>query len=191
MPEPYLSTASVYLIDTLFGVYLFLLMLRFLLQLARASFYNPLSQFIVKVTNPPLVPLRRIVPGLWGIDLASVVLLFALQGLALVLTHLAAGIPFSIAGVAILSVGELIGLALNCYLVAIIAQVILSWIGPGGGQPVGDLLYSLNEPVLRPIRRLLPAMGGLDFTPLVAVVVIQLLKILVVAPIVDLSRVVG
>ncbi len=191
MPEPYLSTAAVYLIDTLFGVYLFLLMLRFLLQLARASFYNPLSQFLVKVTNPLLVPLRRVIPGFWGIDLASVVLLVGLQVVALILTHLAAGIPFSLPGVAVLSVGELIALALNCYLVSILAQVILSWIGPGGGHPISDLLYSLNEPVLRPIRRLLPAMGGLDFTPLVAIVAIQLLKILVVAPIADFSRLIG
>ena len=191
MSEPYLTTAAVYLIDTLFGVYLFLLMLRLLLQLARASFYNPLSQFLVKVTNPLLVPLRRVIPGLWGIDLASVVLLVVLQVVALILTHLAAGIPFSLPGVVVHAVAELITLALNCYLVSILAQVILSWIGPGGGHPVGDLLHSLNEPVLRPIRRLLPAMGGLDFTPLVAVIVIQLLKILVVAPIADFSRLIG
>ncbi len=188
MQESYINNAAVYMIDTLFGVYLFLLMLRFLLQLSRASFYNPISQMLVKVTNPLLVPLRRVVPGLWGVDMASLVLLLALQLLALLLASIAAGISFSLPALAIMSVAELMSLLVNVYLISILAQVILSWVGPGGGQPINDLLYSLNEPVLGPLRRRLPTLSGLDFSPLVAIMLIQLLKILLVAPIIDLAR---
>ena len=191
MNDPYMSNASVYLIDTAFGLYLLFIMLRFLLQLARANFYNPLSQFLVKATNPVVVPLRRLIPGLFGIDMASVVLLFALQVLALVLTGLAAGIATHFPGVLIMALGELIALALNCYLISIIAQIILSWVGPGGHHPISEVLYSLNEPVLRPARRILPVMGGMDFSPMIVVILIQLAKILVVAPITDLGRVLG
>jgi len=191
MNDPYLTNASVYLLDTVFGLYLLLIMLRFLLQLARANFYNPLSQFLVKVTNPLLIPLRRVVPGLFGIDMASVLLLFIVQVVALVLTHLAAGITTHFPGVLVMAVGELISLALNCYLISIIAQIILSWVGPGGNHPIADVLYSLNEPVLRPARRMLPVMGGMDFSPMIVVILIQLTKILVVAPITDLGRVLG
>jgi len=191
MNDPYLTNASVYLIDTVFGLYLLLIMLRFLLQLARANFYNPLSQFLVKVTNPLLIPLRRVVPGLFGIDMASVVLLFTVQVVALILTHMAAGIAVHFPGVLIMAVGELLSLALNCYLISILVQIILSWVGPGGRHPISDVLYSLNEPVLRPARRVLPVMAGMDFSPLVVVILIQLAKILLVAPITDLGRAFG
>jgi len=191
MNDPYLTNASVYLIDTVFGLYLLLIMLRFLLQLARANFYNPLSQFLVKVTNPLLIPLRRVVPGLFGIDMASVVLLFTVQVVALILTHMAAGIAVHFPGVLIMAVGELLSLALNCYLISILVQIILSWVGPGGRHPISDVLYSLNEPVLRSARRVLPVMAGMDFSPLVVVILIQLAKILLVAPITDLGRAFG
>ncbi len=188
MNEPYVSNAAVYLIDTVFSLYLLFIMLRFLLQLARANFYNALSQFLVKVTNPLLIPLRRIVPGMFGIDMASVVLLFAVQLVALFLTHMAAGVATHFPGILIMAVGQLIALALNCYLISIIAQVILSWVGPGGNHPISELLYSLNEPLLRPARRIVPVMVGMDFSPIVVMVLIQLAKILVVAPITDLGR---
>ena len=92
MNNPYLSNAAVYLIDTVFSLYMLLVMLRFLLQVVRADFYNPICQFIVKATNPPLRPLRRVIPGVGGIDLASVILLLVLQVVALKLSHLAVGL---------------------------------------------------------------------------------------------------
>ena len=188
MDNPYISNAAQYLIDAVFGVYLLMVMLRFLLQLAKADFYNPISQFLVKVTNPPLRPLRRIIPGLWGIDLASVVLLFALQATALVLSHFIAGIAIHLPGLLVMTVGELLSLTLNCYMITILAQVILSWVGPAGRHPVVALLYTLNEPIMRPARRLLPPFSGLDLSPILVIIAIQLTKILVVAPIFDLSR---
>ncbi len=188
MPNPYLSNASVYLISALSDLFLILVLLRLLLQLTRADFYNPVCQFIVKVTNPALKPLRRMIPGWRGIDMASVVLLFGVQFLALLLIHLAVGRGPNLVAVAVESVAGLLSLTLNLYLITILAQVILSWVGPGGGHPVIGLLYRINEPVMRPARRLLPPISGLDLSPIVVLFAIQLLKILVVAPIYDLAR---
>ena len=188
MDNPYLSSASAFLIDTVFGIYILLVLLRFLLQLARADFYNPICQFLVKATNPPLKPLRRVIPGLWKVDLASIVLLLALQMLAVWLIHLASGRAISAEGLIMVSVADLLALTLNTFLVTILIQVILSWVGPGAYNPLSTILYSLNEPLLGPARRVLPTMSGIDFSPLLVLVVIQLLKILVVGPISDLSK---
>ncbi|MFQ5488602.1 MAG: YggT family protein [Gammaproteobacteria bacterium] len=191
MNNPYLSSASVYLISAISDLFLILVLLRFLLQLARADFYNPLCQFIVKVTNPALKPLRRVIPGWKGIDMSSLVLLLAVQALALLLVNLATGREIAVGALLVLSVGELLSLTLNCYLITILAQVILSWVGPGGHHPVSALLYNLNEPVMRPARRLLPPISGIDLSPIVVLFAIQLLKILVVAPIIDVGRGLG
>lgn len=188
MDNPYLSTASTFLIDTVFGLYILLVLLRFLLQLARADFYNPICQFLVKATNPPLKPLRRVIPGLWKIDLASIVLLLALQILAVWLIHVANGRAVSVEGLFVLSAAELLALTLNTFLVAILIQVILSWVGPGVRNPLTSILHSLNEPLLGPARRILPAMSGIDFSPLLVLIALQLLKILVVGPLSDLGR---
>jgi len=186
MPDnPYLSNAAAYVVETIFTVYIILVLLRFLLQLARADFYNPLCQFLVKATNPPLRPLRRVVPGLWGIDLASVLLLIALQMLAFWLIHLASGRSIAVEGLFVLSVGEILLLTLNVLLVTIFVQVIMSWINPSAYNPLLSVLYSLNEPLLRPARRMLPNLGGIDLSPLVVLLLIQLTKILLVAPIRD------
>jgi YggT family protein len=166
-------------------------MLRFLLQLVRADFHNPLSQFVVKATNPPLRLLRRFIPGLGGIDLAAIVLMFALQMLMIWLIHVANARGINIGGMLLMSLAELISLMLNVLLVAIIAQVILSWVGPQGYNPIISLIYSLTEPVLRPARRILPPISGIDLSPLLVFLVMQLIKILLIAPIADLGRSLG
>jgi len=191
MGNNYAGNAAVYLISTLFSLYLALVMLRFLLQLVRADFHNPLSQFVVKATNPPVRLLRRFIPGLAGIDLASVVLLLGLQTLMLWLIHLASGRDIHVSGLLVLSIAELISLMLSVYLIAIIAQVILSWVGPQGHNPITGVLYSLTEPVMRPARRILPPMSGIDLSPILVILALQLLKILLVAPLTDLGRSLG
>jgi len=169
MGNQYFAASSVFLIQTLFGLYILAVMLRLMLQWVRADFYNPISQFIVKITNPPLKPLRRIIPGWGGIDLASVLLLIALQMLELFLVDLAVSRSSPISGLLIQSVA------------------ILSWVAPGSYNPVIGLVHRIAEPLLAPARRLIPTMSGIDFSPLVALIVLQLLKILVVAPIANLS----
>jgi len=191
MGNDYIGSASIYLISTLFSFYLALVMIRFMLQLVRADFHNPLSQFVVKATNPPLRLLRRIIPSLSGIDLASLVLLLGLQVLMLWLLHMATGRAVTVSGLLLMSLAELISLTITIYLIAIIALVILSWIGPQGYNPLSGLLYSLTEPVMRPARRLLPPISGIDLSPILVIVFLQLMKILVVAPITDLGRSLG
>lgn len=191
MDNSYASNAAVFLIQTVFGLFLMLVMLRLLLQLSRADFYNPLSQFIVKATNWALRPLRRIIPGLGGIDLASIVLLLVVQMLSLFLIQMARGLVVPLGELALMSVAELLSMLFMIYMVTIIVQAILSWIGPGTYNPLTGLLYAINEPVLRPIRRVLPVISGIDLSPLVALIAIQLLKIILIGPIIDIARSLG
>ncbi|ALP52351.1 hypothetical protein Tel_03885 [Candidatus Tenderia electrophaga] len=184
----YFTSAAAFLIEAVFGLYMLIVMLRLLLQLVRADFYNPLCQFIVKATNPLLKPLRRVIPSVAGVDMAAVVLLLALQMAKLALVALAGGITLALPGLALLSVAELIALLLNIYMISILIQIILSWVGPGTYNPVTALLYALNEPVMRPARRILPPMSGIDFSPILVFLAIGLMKILIVSPLMDMGR---
>ena len=136
----YGSNALVFLIKSLFGLYLIAIMLRFLLQLTRADFYNPMSQFLVKITNPPLVPLRRIIPGVMGIDFAAVVLLIIIQGIELFLEYIVQGFTLAPLGLLVLTIAELLRLLFQVYFYTILIQVLLSWINPGAYNPTVALL---------------------------------------------------
>jgi YggT family protein len=184
----YAGNAGVFLIQTLFGLYLVAVMLRFVLQLSRADFYNPVSQFLVKVINPPLKPLRRMIPGFLGVDFAAIVLMVILQTVELFLVGLVQGFTIAPLGMIFLVIGELIKLLFNVYFFTILIQVILSWVNPGGHNPAVALLHSINEPVLGRARRMLPPLHGFDLSPILVMLVLQLLTILVVAPITDLGR---
>ncbi len=185
----YTEHAGVFLIQTLFGLYILAIMLRFLLQWVRADFYNPVSQFLVKITNPPLKPLRRLVPGFWGMDLAAIMLMLLLQMLELFLVGVIVGQAFSPLGVLIMSIGELLSLAVYVFIFAIIIQIILSWIQPGSYNPVIGLVNHITEPLLAPARRLIPSISGLDLSPLAVLILLQLTLILLVSPIKDVGRV--
>ncbi|MGD8483777.1 MAG: YggT family protein [Thioalkalispiraceae bacterium] len=185
----YVSNAGVFLVQTLFGLYLLMVMLRLLLQMVRADFYNPLSQFLVKVTNPPLKPLRRFIPGVAGVDMASVVLLLALKIAEILLLSLFPRYPVpEIGGLFVLAVAELLSLLVNVFLFAIIIQAILSWISPGTYNPAAALLHQLTEPVLRPARRLIPPISGLDLSPMAAIIFIYLFIMLFIHPLLDWGR---
>ena len=184
----YAGNAGVFLVQTLFGLYLVAVMLRFLLQMSRADFYNPVSQFLVKVTNPPLKPLRRIIPGFLGVDFAAIVLMIILQTAEFFLVALMQGFTVAPLGMLFLVIGELIKLLLNVYFFTILIQVVLSWVNPGGHNPAVALLYGINEPVLGRARRILPPIHGFELSPIVVMIAIQLLTILIVAPISDLGR---
>lgn len=182
MGEGYLTTPAVFLIQVVFGLYATLVVLRFLLQLMRADFYNPVSQFIVKATAPLLNPLRRVIPGLAGIDLASVVLMWLLQSLELALVIIVSGMGANLVATLAWAVPELIDLAINIFLFSILIQVILSWINPGTYNPALSLIHSLTEPLLRPARKLIPPISGLDFSPIIVMVGLTLLKMLLLPP---------
>ena len=152
--------------------------LGFLLALVGADFYNPVSQLLVKVTNPLLVPLRRVIPSVGKIDTSALLLMLGLQMVSFGLIALLRAGQVSIVSLLILSLAELVGLFLNVLLFSILIQVVLSWVSPGAYNPAVSVLYSITEPVLRPCRRLLPPISGIDLSPLVALIGIQLVKML-------------
>jgi len=176
------SSASVYLIEVAFDLYLLVIMLRLLLQTVRADFYNSFCQFIVKITNPPLIPLRRIIPSIKGIDTASIILLLALQIIAEVLINITMGQQFALTSVFILAIAELISLLLNIYLIILIVQIIISWVGPGTYNPILAILDQISAPLMRRAHRIVPTISGIDLSPLLILVLIQLSKILIVGP---------
>lgn len=184
----YFSQAGVYLVQVVFGFYTLLVLLRFLFQLVRADFYNPISQFIVAFTNPPLKLLRRFIPGFFGIDFAAVVLLFALKMLEVYLFGWLQGIAPKPIGLLVLATARLLELAVWVFIISIFIRVILSWVNPYGTRnPIGDLLYSLTEPMLAPARRLIPNIGGLDISPIAVFILLQLTLILIVNPLEDVG----
>ena len=170
--------ALVFLLNTLFGLYTAAVMLRFLLQWVRADFYNPLCQAIVKITNPLLLPLRRVIPGWRGLDFAAVALVMIIQIINVVLVAVITGLPLQPLNVAIWAVLKLIFVLVNLYFISILVEAVLSWTSPGQRNPLANLLWSLNAPLLRPARRLIPPLGGLDFSPLVVLILLQVINIL-------------
>lgn len=193
MGSQYLTNPLVFVVSTAFSLYVLAFMLRFLLQWVHADFYNPFSQFLVRITQPLLRPLRRVVPGFGGIDVAALLVMLALQVLSVIVLAIIqlGGLPGP-GFIVIKSVGDLVGLLLNVFLVAVIVQAILSWVAMGGGyHPIMSLLDSLTEPVLRPARQILPPIGGLDLSPLIVLVIIQVAKMLILPPIYHLAYTLG
>ena len=172
-----LIEALIYIIQTLGSLYLLIVLLRFILQLVRADFYNPLSQFIVKATQPLVTPLRRVIPGFAGLDLASLVLAILVQLLLMVVTLTLMG--YNVGGFILqLLVWSLIGvtsLFLKVFFFAMIISVILSWVAPGSYNPGAQLVNQICEPLLAPFRKLLPNLGGLDISPIFAFITINLI----------------
>jgi len=188
MGSHYVTNPVEFLINTLFGLYILTVMLRVVLAVVRADFYNPVSQFLVKVTNPPLLPLRRFIPSFGKIDTSALVLMLVLQMASFGLIALLRGGQVSLWALLILSISELVGLLLNVFLFSIFIQVIISWVNPGTYNPVVSLLFSITEPILRPCRRLIPPMSGMDLSPLVALIAIQLAKMLLLPPLHQLAQ---
>ena len=154
----------VFLIDTLVTLYILAVLLRFLLQWARADFYNPLSQFLVKITNPLLRPLRRVIPGYKGFDFASLVLILTLQIVGMLVILLLTDAHLSLPKILVWSVAKILILTINLWLVLIIVQVIVSWINPRTYNPALALVYALTEPLLAPARRVIPPISGIDLS---------------------------
>ncbi|WLI45047.1 YggT family protein [Pseudomonas beijingensis] len=176
-----LNTAAVYVLQTLGSLYLLIVLLRFVLQLVRANFYNPLCQFIVKATQPLLKPLRRIIPSLFGLDMSSLVLAIlvqlALMALTLLLTYGTTGNPLQLL---IWSIIGVTALFLKIFFFALIISVILSWVAPGSHNPGAELVNQICEPALAPFRRIVPNLGGLDISPILAFMVFKLIDMLVI-----------
>ena len=168
----------VYLVQTVLTLYLLAMLLRFLLQLVRADFYNPICQFLVKITNPAVLPLRKVIPGYAGLDMSSLILCILLQlaGIIFVLWLLSVAMP-SIMQLLAWAVLGVLGLLVNIYFFALLASIIISWVAPGSQNPAIHLVYQITEPVMAPFRKLIPPMGGLDLSPILLFVLINVLQI--------------
>ena len=161
-----------FLITQLFQIYVYIILLRFFLQLVRADFYNPFSQFIVKATNPILLPMRKLIPGIGGMDNASLVFAY-LVNLAkfLILMTLGLSPQFGFGFLLVFNLLQLLSLALGLFIFLAFIRVILSWINPhSGSNPMMHVMFQLTEPLLSPIRRVIPPMGMIDFSTFILIV---------------------
>jgi YggT family protein len=199
MGSNYFTSPLAFIITTLFDLYILLVLLRFILQMLRADFYNTVSQFIVKMTTPPLKALRRFIPSILGQDSASIVLCLLIIYAKFVLLRVLdipvvaiadVRVPIglvSYAGLLIYSIADLVSLFISVFLVASIIQVVISWINPGQYNPVIGLVNTITAPILRPIQKRLPPMGGFDFSTMVAILALMVGKMLIIPPIIQLG----
>lgn len=169
------------LVNAIAGFFLFIVILRFMLQAVRADFYNPISQFVVKATNPALIPLRKVVPGLGGYDLAAIVLAIIVECIAITLSLVIAGFPLPLTHIFIWAFLGTIGLFIKLYFWGLIIMIVASWIAPQSHNPALMLLRQIIEPPMKPIRKLMPDMGGLDLSPIIAFLIINIFQILLVS----------
>ncbi len=182
MSGSYLANPIIFLIQTLLGLYTAVVVIRFLLQWARADFYNPISQFVVKVTSPVLRPLRQIVPGYAGMDMAALVLAWLLKALELALVAVLLGLDRNPLGALAWAVPGLLELVINIFLFAVLIRVILSWLNPDPYNPAVALLQRLTDPIMGPAQRLIPSIGGIDLSPMLVMIGLILLKMLLIQP---------
>ena len=180
-----LADALIFLIKTVFGLFTIALLLRFYMQWARAAYRNPLSDFLAALTDFVVRPARRVIPGLWGLDLATLVVAWLTQFIELALVlHIDAPPLMGTAGTVVVTLGllALISLArLFLYIViaVVVCQVVVSWIKPY--TPIAPLLNSMTRPFLRPLQRVVPPIANVDLSPLVLIIVCQLLLMVPIA----------
>jgi YggT family protein len=168
--------ALTFILSTLLDLYIITFVLRLILQWVRADFSNPLTQFILRITNPLVIPLRRMIPAAGSVDTATLLIVFALVlARQLILLNFACLGEPAISQILLLTLLRLTSVVLLIYLFVILIYVLMSWISPGAYNPATSLLASIAEPVLKPLRRFIPSIGGLDLSPLFALIGIQAL----------------
>ena len=171
----------IFLVDTLLSIYIAVMLLRFILQQVGADFYNPISQFVVKATQPLVVPVRKLIPSIKKIDTATLLLTFVLIMIKLVIVFSIAGYAVNAQQLLIKGIYDLVSLTFDIFIVALFVQAILSWVNPDPYHPVSSLLRSVTFPVLNPIRKFMPAMGGIDLSTLVGLIGLMFIKRLVLS----------
>lgn len=177
-----MSAAVFFIIQTLFELYILCFLLRLVLQVTRADFHNPLSQFIVRVTNPVVAPLRRVVPSFRGLDTATLIVFLVLEAVATLLLAWYADIQPAVGTAIILVLLRAVYTMVRMYVFAVLIYAILSFVSPGTYNPLSSVLASICEPLLRPVRRVIPAIGGLDLSPLFVIIGLQALLIALPLP---------
>ena len=168
-----MQSALIFLVRTLADLYLLTFLLRFILQWVRASYRNPLSQLVQKVTSPLVVPARRVLPSVAGLDLPTLIVLIVLEGVVTFALTAIVGFVLPVPRLLLYVLLRLVSLTLWLYTGALFIYALLSWFSDRGGGPMGSVLADIVEPVLRPVRRILPPIAGLDMSPLLVMLVCQ------------------
>lgn len=174
-----ITSAIVFILNAVTSLYLLVLLLRFWMPWLNADFRNPLAQGILKFTSPVVIPVRRIVPSFGRLDTATVLVAFIIQYLTILLLLLIMGQSAGIAEITLTSLVKLAVLSINLFVYAIFVRIILSWISPGNYNPATAIITTLTEPVLRPFRRFIPAIGGFDISPIFAIILLLAATIVV------------
>ena len=174
-----MKPALIFIISTISQLYLFVMLLRFWMPWLRADFRNPISQGVLRLTSPMVIPVRRVVPPIGRLDTATVIVAFALQYLTVLAVLAISGTMVSILPIAITAILDLVILSCRLFTFAIFIHIILSWVAPGTYNPATAFIAMLVEPVLRPFRRYVPSLGGLDISPIFAIILLQAVSIIV------------
>ena len=164
---------GVFLVDAVASFFVFVLLARFHFQWLRVPFRNPVGEFVLATTSFMVMPVRRVIPGLAGLDLATLLLAWLVQGISLWLQMEIIGADVSALALAAMAAVDLLRYSLYILIFAVIIQAVLSWVNPY--TPVGPAFDTINRPFLRPLRRFIPPLGGVDLTPLVLLVILQVL----------------
>jgi len=180
----YFASAGQILINVLFGALIALVVLRVLLQCVRANFYNPVCQFLYKLTNPVLMPLRKVIPAWRNLDIAGVLLAWLLTAIELALLYVV-GQRLGLIGLGVMALADLVDFVLMLYFGLILVRVFLSFVSVERSNPIVPLIVQLTDPVLKPLRRFIPAVAGLDLSPMAVMLIILLARVLIVAPLLD------
>jgi YggT family protein len=181
----YFANAGQIVIQFVFFALISLIVLRVLLQLVRANFYNPICQFLYKATNPVLMPLRKVIPAWRNLDIAGIALAWLATAIKLVLLYATLGQTLGVLGLVVLALADLLDFVLLLYIVLILMRVVVSFIGADSYHPLVPLVLQLTDPVLKPVRRVLPNVSGIDFSPMLALLAITLARVLIAKPLLD------
>jgi len=175
----YATNPLIFIISTLFHLYAFALALRFILQWVKADFYNPVSQFIVKITSPVVNPARRLIPGYKGLDIATLIICYLVLVVSQTIVLSLQGIQVTPMIITISAIPELVSMIINVFFYGILIQAIISWVNPQGHNPINNLLYSVTSPVLRPVQKFIPPLGGMDISPIFAMIGLKVIEMLI------------
>lgn len=186
MDSSYMVDPIIFIIDTFFSLYILVVMLRFLLQWVNADFYNPYSEFIVKITHPPLRLFRRYIPSIGKIDTSCIIFALALQMIVDFSILLLSGVSPTVATLSLLAISQLLTIVINIFVFAILARIVLSWVAPANYNAGISIIHSLTEPILQVCRKLVPVISGIDLSPLIALVGLQLAKRFILPPLEEL-----
>jgi len=172
---PHIQNGASLIIEVLLGLFLLAFVLRFLFQLLRVDFRNPISQMIVKVTNPVLTPLRRFIPGFWGIDMSSVVVMLVLGAIKFYAIAVVSGFQINLVQAFFFGIGETLKVICWVLLISILASAVISWVAPQSHNPAVQIVNGISRTLLAPFRRIIPSFGGIDISPIFAILAIQLM----------------